>query len=91
MDANQLSQELENLGLTAIGFARLIKELGDPADISAIERRIRRWTNGEASVSGEAIALLTLLRRIRIAASEISGLVVQAPHKKRRRSTKPPS
>jgi uncharacterized membrane-anchored protein YjiN (DUF445 family) len=91
MDSDQLSQELESLGLTAIGFARLIKELGDPSDISAIDRRIRRWTKGEASVSGEAIALLTMLKRIRTASAEISSLVSQPPQKKKRPSRKRPA
>lgn len=90
MDSDQLSQELESLGLTAIGFARLIKELGDPSDISAIDRRIRRWTKGEASVSGEAIALLTMLKRVRTASAEITSLISQPSQKKKRTARKRP-
>lgn len=66
---------LRDLGLSQAAFARLLRDLGDRSDTQTIERRIRRWTAGKARVPGEAIALLTLIERVRAAAAPLATIL----------------
>jgi hypothetical protein len=52
---------LERLGLSQSAYARLLQQLGDPGGHAVILRRVQRQVGGESRVSGETIALLTLL------------------------------
>jgi DNA-binding transcriptional regulator YiaG len=63
MTPTQFRAAIARLGLTQSSLARLLSELGDPADPKTILRRVQRWATGDHSVPGEVVALLTLLHR----------------------------
>lgn len=56
---------LAEIGETTGSFAGLMKRYGDDRGEAAIRRSIQRMASGEARVSGEMRALLTVLKRSR--------------------------
>jgi hypothetical protein len=67
MENNQQYSEMRarvaRLGLSLSAFARLLIELGDDRSEDNIRRANQRMMSGQARVSGEMRALLTLLER----------------------------
>ena len=61
MDSLGFRAALDGLGLSQSAYARLLQHLGDPGDHAVILRRVQRQVGGESKVSGETVALLTLL------------------------------
>jgi hypothetical protein len=55
--------ELDMLGLSQSGLARLMKELGDPRSFPTILRSVSNWCRGVTAVPGEAWVMVTLLAR----------------------------
>ena len=59
--AEWFRDRLRALGQSQTGLARLLTSLGDDRQPGTILRSVQRMANGEARVSGEMRALLTLL------------------------------
>jgi len=73
-----LSAILSGMGMDRADLAALLRDLGDPGTPQAIARRLHRWDTGEARLPGEAVALLTLLGRVREAVGKL-GNVANGP------------
>lgn len=65
MNADEFRAALARLGLTQVGFARFLRDQGDPGQFPSIIRRVQRWASGDYRIPGEVIALLSLLRASR--------------------------
>jgi len=70
---------LDRLGLTQSSLARLLQVLGHPAEIAVSRRRIQRWVAGDAPISGEMIALVTLLELVPSTARRLIALPALHP------------
>jgi hypothetical protein len=88
MDYKDFIDILRRMNLTASALAHILQELGDTSGLQTIERRVRRWTNGETSVPGEAVALLTLLMRVRSASELLIGALGESQTKGSKSGTK---
>lgn len=75
MTPEEFRKALARMNLQPGQLADIMRALGDPADHQTVSRRIRRWAKGEAKVPGEAIALLTLLERVRNACSQLTPIL----------------
>lgn len=63
--SNEFSTLASSFGFSNAGLARVVKSLAPSADELVMARRFRRWSKGKSEAPDEAIALLTLLTRVR--------------------------
>lgn len=60
-DVSELRSDIEKLGLTQWGLARIMQQLGDTRDHHNILRCIQRMVTGELRYSGEMRVVMHLL------------------------------
>jgi hypothetical protein len=71
-EAERYREAMEELRLNQSSLAKRLATLGDRREFSTILRSVQRMANGEARVSGEMQAIVTLLSRDQLRASRIA-------------------
>lgn len=85
----KIAEMMASLGVTSTSLARVYSELGDPADLATIQRRISRRMKPDVEPSGESIAFLNLLLQVRTAISPLDLIIPREPPDGRRRPRSP--